>query len=78
MEALFSNAGGATPLRLGPLRDLAQRLGMRDGYVVYEFLERHLTEAPPLRTETGMSGVKNLPTTILGTRRLEEIRVAHR
>jgi hypothetical protein len=69
------NAGGATPLRLGPLRDLAQRLGMRDGYVVYEFLERHLTEAPPLRTETGVSGVKNLPTTILGTRRLEEIRM---
>jgi hypothetical protein len=69
------NAGGATPLRLGPLRDLAQRLGMHDGYVVYEFLERHLTEAPPLRTETGVSGVRTLPTTILGTRRLEEIRM---
>src|SRR5882724_6728835 len=52
------NAGGSTPLRLGPLRDLAQRLEMRDGYVVYEFLERHLTEAPPLRTESGNSGLR--------------------
>jgi hypothetical protein len=69
------NAGGATPLRLGPLRDLAQRLGVHDGYVVYEFLERHLTEAPPLRTETGNSGLNTLPTKILGSRRLEEIRL---
>ncbi|HEV7967097.1 MAG TPA: hypothetical protein VGP19_05980 [Candidatus Acidoferrales bacterium] len=68
------NAGGAVPLRLGPLRDLAQRLGMRDGFVVYEFLERHLTEAPPLRTESGVRGLLSLPTRILGTRRLEEIR----
>jgi SGNH hydrolase-like domain, acetyltransferase AlgX len=73
-DSIF-NAGGATPLRLGPLRDLTQRLGMRDGYVVYEFLERHLTEAPPLRTESGNSGLRSLPTRILGTRRLEEIRL---
>jgi hypothetical protein len=73
-DSIF-NAGGATPLRLGPLRDLARRLGVRDGYVVYEFLEKHLTEAPPLRTESGNSGLQSLPTRVLGTRRLEEIRL---
>jgi hypothetical protein len=69
------NAGGESALQLGPLRDLAQRLGMHQGYVVFEFLERHLVESPPLRTDTGKSPIRSIPTRVLGVRRWEEIRL---
>jgi len=68
-----AGGGGAPPMYLAPLRDLAQNLGMHEGYVVFEFLERHLTEPPPLRTEYGSSGLGMFPPKILGTRRWEEI-----
>lgn len=69
------NAGGVLPLRLAPLRDLSPRLGMKTGYVVYEFLERHLDEPPPLNTDSGGNYLHSIPAEVLGVRRWEEIRL---
>jgi hypothetical protein len=69
------NAAEAEPLRLAPIRDLAQHLGMQHGYVVYEFLERHLVEPPPLKTGTGVAGVRAIPPEVLGATRWEEVRL---
>lgn len=69
------NAAEAEPLRLGPIRELAQHLGMQHGYVVYEFLERHLVEPPPLKTGTGVAGMRAIPPKLLGATRWEEVRL---
>jgi hypothetical protein len=69
------NAGGTVPLRLAPLQDLSHQLGMKEGFVLYEFLERHLMEAPPLNTPTGSNNLQSLPSRIFGVRRWEEIRL---
>jgi hypothetical protein len=69
------NAGEDEPLRLGQIRNVTQMLGMQRGYVIYEFLERHLVENPPLRTATGVTGLRALPPEILGARRWDEIRL---
>lgn len=69
------NAAGEEPLRLAPLRYLARRLDMPRGYVVYELLERHLTESPPLETETGSTGLSARLKEIVGTERWEEFRL---
>ncbi len=69
------NAAGEEPLRLAPLLELSRRLRMRRGYVVYEFLERHLSESPPLTTATGTTGLHALPPRFFGTTRWEELRL---
>ena len=49
----FYNAAGAQPLRLRSTEAVAQRLQMRAGLVIYEFLESHAVEAPPAATPDG-------------------------
>jgi hypothetical protein len=60
------NAGGGTPLNLASIRALTKQLGMTKGYVLYEFLERHLSERPLLHTETGKQGFGAILPTALG------------
>src|SRR5262249_39099139 len=69
------NAGGGTPLNLASIRALANELGMRKGYVLYEFLERHLAERPLLHKETGKQGVGAILPAALGPVRWETWRL---
>ena len=45
------NAGGYLPLDVGRVRQLAERLNVSKGIVLYEFLELRLSEAPPNKPE---------------------------
>jgi hypothetical protein len=69
------NAAESEPLRLAPLRAVAQNLGMPSGFVIYEFLERHLLEPPPLKTASGVAGLRAIPPKALGATRWEEVRL---
>jgi hypothetical protein len=69
------NAGENEPLALAPTRVLIDKLGMTKGVVVYEFLERHLSESPPFMTPTGKIGFKRILPETLGPERWETWRL---
>src|SRR5580658_6581306 len=69
------NAGEDEALTLAPLRSVARRLKMQRGFVVYEFLERHLNESPPFLTPTGKVGLRSYLPSALGAERWDEWRL---
>jgi len=52
----FYNAGSPQPLHLRGLEALAQRLGLRHGLVIFEFLESRALQDPPSATPDGARG----------------------
>src|SRR5208282_4640467 len=52
----FYNAGSPQPLHLRGLEALAQRLGLRHGLVIFEFLEARALQDPPAATPDGGRG----------------------
>ena len=52
----FYNAGSPQPLHLRSLEAVAQRLGLRHGLVVFEFLESRALQDPPSATPDGARG----------------------
>lgn len=52
----FFNAGAPQPIPLQSIRAVAQRLGLRRGVVVFEFLEARALEKPPALTPDGARG----------------------
>ena len=54
--AYFYNAGAPQPLHLRSLEQVAQRIGLRRGYVIFEYLESRALEDPPAATPDGGGG----------------------
>jgi SGNH hydrolase-like domain, acetyltransferase AlgX len=54
--AYFYNAGSPQPLHLRSLEAVAQRLALHHGLVIFEFLESHALQDPPLATPDGARG----------------------
>src|SRR5208282_5162818 len=52
----FYNAGSQQPLHLRSLEAAAQRLGLRHGLVIFEFLEARALQDPPAATPDGGRG----------------------
>ena len=52
-DGYFYNAGAPQPLHLRSLEALAQRLGLRHGLVIFEFLESRALQNPPATTPDG-------------------------
>jgi SGNH hydrolase-like domain, acetyltransferase AlgX len=70
------NAAEDEPLMLAPLRSVVRDIGMHRGYVIYEFLERHLLEPAPPPTETGKTGLHAVLPTILGAELWDRLRLS--
>jgi hypothetical protein len=60
------NAGGYLPFDLGRIRKLAERLQMRRGVLIYEFLEEHAQEVPPSTAPERLSWRRRLGLRWLG------------
>lgn len=54
--AYFYNAGAPQPLHLRSLEQVAQHIGLRRGYVIFEFLESRALQDPPADTPDGGRG----------------------
>lgn len=54
--AYFYNAGAPQPLHLGSLELVAQHIGLRHGYVIFEFLESRASQEPPAASPDGGRG----------------------
>ena len=54
--AYFYNAGAPQPLHLRSLEQVAQHIGLRRGYVIFEFLESRALQNPPAATPDGGRG----------------------
>jgi hypothetical protein len=67
--AYFYNAGATQPLHIQSLERVAQRIGLRRGYVIFEFLESRALQDPPAATLDGGRG--EIQTAILRTLRPE-------
>jgi hypothetical protein len=52
----FYNAGSPQPLHLRSLEAVAQRLGLRHGLIIFEFLEARAMQDPPSATPDGARG----------------------
>src|SRR5260370_25438906 len=62
------NAGGYAPLDLGRVRQLASRLKLRKGMLIYEFHEAPLKETPPSDAAEGSSWRHRVALRVLGFR----------
>lgn len=54
--AFFYNAGAPQPLHLRSLQQVAQRIGLRRGLIIFEFLESRALQDPPAATPDGGRG----------------------
>jgi len=68
------NAGGYAPLDLGRVRQLASRLKLRKGMLIYEFHEAHLKETPPSDAAEGSSWRHRVALRVLGFRGSHRLR----